>query len=159
MTKEEIIEAINATVAPNNVKGITAESLANILIEIVNSSGESGGGSGMLSVFLGQPDNDYLNVTQTAEQKIHNASVFRVVKDATIMPPISIDMSGLYSMDVGMSSVKASVPSAICLYVPAEITGAEGINDGAVFISSDAFGDLLLTSDGTLAVYTEESNS
>ena len=39
MTKNEIIEAINATIAPNNQKGITAESLANILIEMVNASG------------------------------------------------------------------------------------------------------------------------
>lgn len=45
MTKNEIIEAINATIAPNNQKGITAESLANILIEMVNASGEGGAGA------------------------------------------------------------------------------------------------------------------
>ena len=46
MTKAEIIEAINATIAPNGVKGITAESLANILTEMVNATPEGGGGSG-----------------------------------------------------------------------------------------------------------------
>lgn len=46
MTKNEIIEAINATITPNGVKGITAESLANILTEIVNATPEGGGGSG-----------------------------------------------------------------------------------------------------------------
>lgn len=46
MTKNEIVEAINATIAPNNVKGITAESLANILTEMVNATPEGGGGSG-----------------------------------------------------------------------------------------------------------------
>lgn len=45
MTKKEIIEAINATIVPNNVKGITAESLANILIEMVNVEGGSGDGA------------------------------------------------------------------------------------------------------------------
>lgn len=45
MTKKEIIEAINATIIPNNVKGITAESLANILIEMVNAEGGSGDGA------------------------------------------------------------------------------------------------------------------
>lgn len=45
MTKKEIIEAINATIVPNNVKGITAESLANILIEMVNAEGGSGDGA------------------------------------------------------------------------------------------------------------------
>ncbi len=53
MTKAEIIEAINATIAPNNVKGITAESLANILIEMVNAAGEGGGsGDGALRVIV-----------------------------------------------------------------------------------------------------------
>ena len=53
MTKAEIIGAINATIAPNNVKGITAESLANILIEMVNAAGEGGGsGDGALRVIV-----------------------------------------------------------------------------------------------------------
>lgn len=55
MTKKEIIEAINATIVPNNVKGITAESLANILIEMVNAEGgnaEGGSGDGALRVIV-----------------------------------------------------------------------------------------------------------
>lgn len=52
MTKAEIIEAINATIAPNNVKGITAESLANILTEMVNAEGEGGSGDGALRVIV-----------------------------------------------------------------------------------------------------------
>ena len=45
MTKEELKEAINATIVENGQKGITAQVLADILNEIVESSG-SGGGSG-----------------------------------------------------------------------------------------------------------------
>lgn len=46
MTKAEIIEAINATITANDEKAITAELLANILIEMVNATPEGGGGSG-----------------------------------------------------------------------------------------------------------------
>ena len=51
MNKVEIIEAINSTIVTNGQKGITAESLANILIEMVESSGEGGSGDGSLRVY------------------------------------------------------------------------------------------------------------
>ena len=47
MTKNEIIEAINATIVTNGQKGITAESLANILLEMVNATPEGGSGAGV----------------------------------------------------------------------------------------------------------------
>ena len=56
MKKQELIEAISTTIVPNDEKGITAESLANLLIEIVesseNSSGGNNSGSGFLRVHL-----------------------------------------------------------------------------------------------------------
>lgn len=45
MTKEELKEAIAATITENGQKGITGQALANLLNEIVDAAG-SGGGSG-----------------------------------------------------------------------------------------------------------------
>lgn len=46
MTKEELKEAIAATITENGQKGITGQSLANLLIDIVDAAGEGGGGGG-----------------------------------------------------------------------------------------------------------------
>lgn len=52
MTKAEIIEAINATIAPNGIKGITAESLNNVLTMMTENAGEGGSGDGALRVIV-----------------------------------------------------------------------------------------------------------
>lgn len=84
MTKAEILEAINATIRPNNQKGITAESLANILTEIVNASAESGGGSGgssgggsgyYIDLTLVDPTNPE-SMEVTPEAMAHNAQLY-----------------------------------------------------------------------------------
>lgn len=45
MTKEELKEAIAATITENGQKGITGQALANLLNEIVDAAGEGGGGN------------------------------------------------------------------------------------------------------------------
>lgn len=82
MNKQEILDAINATIAPNGVKGITAESLANILTEIVNAMGEgSGAGGEYIDMTLLEPDNPE-SMELTAEAKEHNAELYAKVVDA-----------------------------------------------------------------------------
>lgn len=50
---QEVIDAINATIASNNVKGITADSLRNLLLLMAENSGGSGGsGEGALRVMI-----------------------------------------------------------------------------------------------------------
>ena len=44
MSKEELKEAIAATITENGQKGITGQALANLLNEIVDAAGEGGGG-------------------------------------------------------------------------------------------------------------------
>ena len=155
MTKEEIIAAIAETIAPNNIKGITAESLANILTEIVNASGESGGGSGSLVVYIGQGDLETGAMSQTAEQKAHNADVFKAVKSADAMPAILAEISEMYSGLTG-AIVKASAISLMNLYIPEDLCG---IPDGAVILATQMIGtEVALTSDGTVIKYVEESN-
>lgn len=46
MTKEELKEAIAATITENGQKGITGQALANLLNEIVDAAGEGGVGAG-----------------------------------------------------------------------------------------------------------------
>lgn len=46
MTKEELKEAIAATITENGQKGITGQALANLLNEIVDAAGEGGGAAG-----------------------------------------------------------------------------------------------------------------
>lgn len=45
MTQEELYEAIDATIAPNGQRGITAESLATLLKDIAANAGGSGQGA------------------------------------------------------------------------------------------------------------------
>lgn len=53
MAKQDVLDAINATIAPNNVKGITADSLRNLLLLMAENSGGSGGsGEGALRVMV-----------------------------------------------------------------------------------------------------------
>lgn len=52
MAKQEVLDAINATVAPNNIKGITADSLRNVLTLMTENAG-SGEGTLMVMAPLG----------------------------------------------------------------------------------------------------------
>lgn len=53
MAKQDILDAINATIAPNNIKGITAQSLNNVLTMMAENAGEGGGsGDGALRVIV-----------------------------------------------------------------------------------------------------------
>lgn len=75
MTKQELLDAINSTIATNGVKGITAESLANILTEIVNAAPEGGsGGSGgnIVKICL----NQHVGLELTDEELVSNADAY-----------------------------------------------------------------------------------
>lgn len=52
MNKQDVLDAINATIAPNNIKGITAESLNNVLTMMTENAGEGGSGEGALRVIV-----------------------------------------------------------------------------------------------------------
>lgn len=52
MTKQDVLNAINATIAPNGIKGITAESLNNVLTMMAENAGEGSGGDGALRVIV-----------------------------------------------------------------------------------------------------------
>ena len=53
MAKQDVLNAINSTIATNNTKGITAETLNNVLTMMVENAGEGGGsGEGMLRLIV-----------------------------------------------------------------------------------------------------------
>jgi hypothetical protein len=115
MTKAEILEAINATIAPNNVKGITAESLANILTEIVNATPEGGsGGAGgeYIDMTLANPD-DLVSEELSEEAKAHNAEVYTKLLTAcssvTAIPMVSVNMGiggSMYASSVSLDEIE-----------------------------------------------------
>ena len=77
MTKEELKEAIAATITENGQKGITGQALANLLNEIVDAAGEGGGGNagGGASNVL------YLDAAGLDGPNEHNAQIFNTLSE------------------------------------------------------------------------------
>ena len=92
MTKSEIIEAINATIKPNGEKAITAESLANLLIEMVE--GGSGGGSGNVKTIYLPMEADLTSEEMAKNAELYNfavaASTDRTLWDGVIVTFLGI---------------------------------------------------------------------
>lgn len=81
MTKQEIIEAINSTIVANGQKGITAESLNNVLTEMVNATPEGGSGEGSGVLMLQANMDDAGNLIFTDEQIANNRAIFNHVSE------------------------------------------------------------------------------
>lgn len=136
MTKNEIIEAINATIMPNGQKGITAESLANLLIEMVNATPEGGSssGSGQVVFYMGIPNEEFTECTLTSEQQVHNAEMFKIIKESPIAPNASIDISdymilSLTGTGIDASGYKQILLSYVLVYIPKPLAETEGLQD------------------------------
>lgn len=56
MAKKEVHEAIDATMVPNGVKAINADSVRNLLHMMTDNAGEGGGGDGGVKVYALLPD-------------------------------------------------------------------------------------------------------
>ena len=113
--KQELIEAIKATIVPNDKKAITAESLANLLTEMVEAMGEgSGGGAGQIVFYLGVPDEQSVEGELsmqylTTEEKEHNIKMFKIIKDSPMLPVFSMDASGVMSIKSGVEGFKVNL--------------------------------------------------
>lgn len=151
MKKEELIEAILATIATNGQKGITAESLANILVEMVNASGE-GGGSGQVVFYCGVPNEDFTAFILTPEEQAHNAEMFQIVKNSPVALSASADTSRMMievegpSMGIDMSGMKYNTLTGVTVYCTSEYSAMLGIpND---IVATDGF---MVNPDGTVS--------
>lgn len=55
MAKQDVLDAINATIVENNQKGITAQALNNVLTMMTENAGEGGSGDGALKILVPDP--------------------------------------------------------------------------------------------------------
>ena len=132
MNKNELIEAIQQVITPNGQKGITAESLANLLIEMVNATPEGGsGGSGQIVFYAGMPTgetDEFLAMSEfepTPEQKAHNVEMFKLFKETYPCCSVSIDASEFYKDTnaedmAGDFDVKYNLAGVMVVYIPSE---------------------------------------
>lgn len=157
MNKNELIEAINATIIPNGQKGITAESLANLLIEMVNATPEGGSSSssGQVVFYLGLPNDDFTECTLTPEEMAHNAEMFKVVKESTIALTASVDMTRhmteLATTDgFDIAGTKFNFNANSCMYATEEYSQIIGLSSELIFIEINEMGGLFFTPDGSI---------
>ena len=151
MTKEEILQAIEETIVPNNQKAITAESLKILLTEMVNAGGS---GSGVLTIYLGEPiveGDAVIGVSLIDAEKEHNASIFQAIKSSTIMSPIAVDQSRYYTLAFGASSehVKSCIMASFVVYADSEAASIMGLPYEAIILDVEGLNALLL-SDGSI---------
>lgn len=149
MTKAEILEAINATIAPNGQKGITAESLANILAEIVNATPEGGSGSGALVVYVAPQLTEDVVPALSEDQLANNAAVYAKVAELhnnnQPMPLIIADASAALSI---------AMPAKVSYYFVANSLGFPmEENEVDCLIIETIMGAFLVAPDGSVSSY------
>lgn len=152
MNKEEIIEAINSTIVTNGQKGITAESLANILIEMASATPE-GGGNGSLVVYIPLTADTFgVDVPLTSEQQAHNAEVYakclECFNNDVTLPSILCDLSYAYEVMMGRKVKYTEVP-VMFVFTSEELEGAMGL------LIDIQFGLTMVAEDGSVTIQQE----
>lgn len=110
MSKEELIEAINGTLISNEENAITADALRNLLTDIVENSGNGGGGGITLFIDFYMDENENAISLLTPEQVAHNKAQIDILTklhdEGKPFPPIvfqanqtdlGVDTSGIVS--------------------------------------------------------------
>lgn len=129
MTKAEIIEAINSTIVANGQKGITAESLANLLIEMASATHEGSGGLNIICPMT----TDVMGASYelTEEDKAHNAEVYskclECFNNGTTLPTIIADFSPLYTLTLGAEVSYVETPTST-IFTTSEVEGLVGLS-------------------------------
>lgn len=147
MDKEQILEMIDGTFIPNNVKGITAQGVKNVLKEMVNFTPESsGGGSGAIIFCCGMPTLNDEGVPEsfelTPEQQEQNVASYQAFKNATGPVVTGVDMSEFYSImlgfyDMGITLKMSAIVTAPLTYLSPEAAEIMGSPYGECIISMD----------------------
>lgn len=123
MTKEELIEMIDATINENGSRGITGKALNLALTEIVNTMG-SGSGAGGVTLYCSMGN-------ETDTQKEHNAKIWAelkaMVEAGQTLPPVIIDLSEFFATQQGMTGVSYAMISMLTAF---DLTG-EALGVGA----------------------------
>lgn len=154
MTKTEILEAINIIIAPNNQKAITADMLANILIEVVNAIPEASdipgsSNSEAVVIYPGTPLDDG-SFEQTDEEKIHNAQVYQICKNAQSLPTIQIDLSKLYELMMGVEDIKFNTVALMSAFFVGDTAQEIAGVDEALLIAGEMIGEVIILENGSV---------
>ena len=153
MSKEELIEAINGTLISNEEKAITADALRNLLTDIVENSGNGGGGGITLQISM-EIDEDGSSVPAvTQEQIAHNKKQIDILKqlhdEGKPTPPISLEATaiteGIMASQILMYFITVvwDIPEGV---TPEELP--EGVITPAVLALM--LDDYIINGDGTL---------
>lgn len=176
MTKEELKNAISETIYSNGKKGISGDSLANLLIDIVDAAGSGSGGSNVLIFnlrldgFAGEPittpSDENLQFRQTLIEGINNNKSYGVLVN------ICIDGSDILEA-VGSSGKYIMIESGIASYMYINAPGISGAlpnipEDEVLLLSIKNVDDptvttnIIINSDGSITIEdstTEESTT
>ena len=141
-----LIDAIQQVVKPNGKKAISAESLANLLIDIVSAIPEGNGGNGQVVFYMGMPNEDFTETTLTPEQQAHNVEMFNIIKDSPIALSASIDMTdfqvaqGGEQLGIDLSGCKYCISSIMTYYITREHAEAIGMPSESIACDADGVG-------------------
>lgn len=146
MTKEELIEMIDATINENGSRNITGKALNLALTEIVNAmGGGSGAGAATIYCMMGQ---------ETEEQKAHNATVWAQIK-ATVeagqpLPPIMIDVSDMMAVELGVTGVSMAMPTNQQGFDTTGAMGTLGEGIPCLLLGTSNLGMFVVAEDGSI---------
>lgn len=154
MTKEELKEAIAATITENGNKGITGQALANLLNDIVDAAGVVGGGNGGLTITCSI---DTVTGGVSSAPNEVNAQVYRTIMDG-LNNGVAYPLNIIVDTSEVIEGSNGFICSADLVTSPADYNGLGIISIGMALIVStmDAF---LLQEDGSIIVPVEETSS
>lgn len=159
MNKTELIEAIQQVIVPNGQKAITAESLANLLTEIVEAMG-TGSGNGQVVFYLGKLRNEGTpTLDLTPEQMAHNAEMFNIVKESPIAISASIDMTEFMVQtsedEVDATDVRVNVQPIYTEYFSESVASLGGLSSEGIMMVNEVTGSALVYPDGHTSLSAE----
>ena len=172
MTKEELKNAISETIYSNGKKGISGDSLANLLIDIVDAAGEGGGSGSNVLVFnmkldpetyeiITTPSDENLQFRQTLIEGINNNKSYGVLVN------IYMDLSDILEY-YGSSGKYIMVESGIAsyLYINAPGTTLPDLPESEVLWLNiknvddpTVTTDIIINSDGSITIEELEEST
>lgn len=161
MKKEELIDIITNTIVSNGEKGITAELLSNVLIEIVNSIENTSSVGGSLTIKISEFDFALGTFASSESDKIHNAEVFvkfeqSVVSGSPIM--LGLDLTEAYKLVTGTPIDFAWFTPISIEYISEENAPSLGLMEAMIVIYIDG-GHLEVLKDGSVNYYEDSNES
>lgn len=149
----EVIDAINATMVPNGVKAINADSVRNLLLlmaeKLGGGSGSGSGGGGNIVFYLGMPeDMAGGSTTLTPEQQAHNAQMYSQLSQLPFVPVVGLDVSDMLAPSYGFK-LPVTMSSVMTIVANDDIAQHMGLESGMVQLSFDEM-DVMVAADGSV---------